>query len=75
MERRRADHDLTCTQQKGVANDLGLLLQAIAGEGLAGLDCVVVPAPGMTGEGKIDAALVLPDVHPVFAQTQRIKNA
>ena len=55
-------------QQEGVLDDHRLLLDAVAGERLAGVDRVIVAAKGMALEGQEDAALVLPDMDELVDQ-------
>ncbi len=50
-------------EEEGVADDLALLFDPIAVQRLAGLDRIIVTAPGMARERQEDAALMLPDVH------------
>jgi hypothetical protein len=53
-----------------VADDLGLLFQPVARKRPAGGEPVMVAAEGMARERQPDAALMLPDMRPVFALLQ-----
>lgn len=62
LQRRGAGDAGAFAQQEGVADDLGLLLDPVAGKGLAGLQRIVVTAEGMAPERQVDALLPLPDM-------------
>ena len=70
-ERRGACDRRAGTQQEGVADDLALLLDTVTVQSDAGAQRIVIAAPRMPYEREEDAALVLPDMRPVFALMQR----
>ena len=63
LDRRRADNAQPLTQHEIMADDFGLLFDAVAFERPAGPDRVIIAAERVAREGEENALLMLPDVH------------
>jgi hypothetical protein len=62
-QRRCIREERAVAQQKGVADDLRLLLQPVSGQRAAGDERIIVARPRHAAQRQEDAVLILPDMH------------
>ncbi len=75
-QRGRASDGAPFAEQERVADNFGLLFDAIAAQGKAGCECIFIPAKRVTPQDQVNPRLLLPDMrHFVDKQALVIDTA